>query len=224
MTARERRGKPLRRAIVRGLATPLLDLLMATLRFDVLRDPEYEALRRRSRPVVFVLWHGRLLPLSYLHRGEGVMALISRSRDGDDVTALMRHWGFVAARGSSSHGGSEALRDVVRAARSGHSLAITPDGPRGPRERMKLGALTAAQLSGLPVVPVAAGARRAWWIEGWDRFLVPRPFARVRVAYGAPRMISAEADRPSLSRIAAQLEADLATLMQVVDGDDGAGR
>jgi lysophospholipid acyltransferase (LPLAT)-like uncharacterized protein len=206
-----------RRGAIPSLARWAVEGLLATARFQVVRAPA-EVIAPARQPVIFVLWHGRLLPLAYLHRGQGIATLISRSADGEYIARVMERWGYVTARGSSSRGGGPALRELVRAARAGHSVAITPDGPRGPRERLKPGALMAARLSGLPLVPAAAGADRAWWPGAWDRFLVPKPFAHIRVAYGDAIPVPRDADQPSLERIAGELQSSLDTIMRAVDG------
>ncbi|MBX6364901.1 MAG: lysophospholipid acyltransferase family protein [Gemmatimonadetes bacterium] len=197
----------------------LLDGLFATVRYEVRGFERHRSWLDGGGAVVYVMWHGRLLPLAHNRRDEGHVCLVSRSRDGEYLTRLLTRWGFGAVRGSSSRGGSAALREMVRLARRGRSLCVTPDGPRGPRERLKPGALLAAQVAGLPVVPCASGTRRAWWIEGWDRFLVPKPFARIRIAYGEPVMIPRSAGREELASIAADVERELGRLMAWVDGE-----
>jgi lysophospholipid acyltransferase (LPLAT)-like uncharacterized protein len=94
---------------------------------------------------------------------------------------------------------------MVRAARGGSDLAVTPDGPRGPRGVFKPGALLVAQLTGYPVVPIALAASPAWTLSSWDRFLVPKPFARVHVEYLPPRRIAREASRAELEEEAREI-------------------
>ncbi|MGH7480640.1 MAG: lysophospholipid acyltransferase family protein [Longimicrobiales bacterium] len=203
-------------ALLARLGRLALDGLLASARFQI-RGQAATA----GGGVIFTLWHGRLLPLTYLHRGQGIATLISRSGDGEYIARIVEGWGYVTARGSSSRGGSTALRELVRAAREGRSLAFTPDGPRGPRERIKPGVLTAAQLTGLPLVPMSGGTDRAWWFESWDRFLVPKPFARIRVAYGQPIRVPRDADAAALDRIGGEVQAELCRLTRLVD-DAGA--
>lgn len=195
----------------------LLDGIMATARFEIHNDAAWRTHAAAGRPVLFTLWHGRLLPLGYLHRGQGVVGIVSRSADGEYLTRVLQHWGFLAVRGSSSHGGGRALRELVRLVRAGRSVAITPDGPRGPRERLKPGVLQLAQLTGAPIVTVAAGADRAWWFVRWDRFLVPKPFARLRVAYGDAVFIPRGAGAAAIADATARIESSLRELMQHVD-------
>ncbi|HEX7050079.1 MAG TPA: lysophospholipid acyltransferase family protein [Longimicrobiales bacterium] len=213
----------LRLALASHSGRLVLDALFATARFEV-QGAEYQRRRREAgAPVIYVLWHGRLLPPAYLHRGQGVVTLISRSRDGEVLARLVQRWGYLTVRGSSTRGGGTALRELVRHARAGRSLCITPDGPRGPRQKLKPGVLQAARMTGLPIVPVAAGADRAWWFGGWDRFLVPRPFARIRVVYGAPHEVPRDADAGELARRGRALEAELDRLVREADGDGTGG-
>jgi lysophospholipid acyltransferase (LPLAT)-like uncharacterized protein len=196
----------------------VLDALFRTATFDVIGEENYAPVRDRGTPCFMVIWHGRLLPAGYYHRGRGMVGLISRSEDGEYIARVLRRWGYDAVRGSSSRGGMPALREIVRLARSGRTIAITPDGPRGPRQKLKPGVLAAARATGLPMVPVAAGADRAWWFESWDRFLVPKPFARIRVAYGSPFEVPRDAGPEEIEAIGRRLEAELNRLLEVVDG------
>lgn len=200
------------------------DALMATLRFRVEGMERYTAFEARGEPVIFALWHGRLLPLTWFHRGRRIAALVSRSGDGEYIARLVEGWGYDAVRGSSSRGGSEALRELVRRARDGWSIAVTPDGPRGPRQKLHPGVITAAQLTGMPIVPLAAGCPRAWWPGSWDRFCVPKPFSTVRVIYGEPRWVPRDADAEALAGHARALEAQLNAMTEEADRDGGPDR
>jgi lysophospholipid acyltransferase (LPLAT)-like uncharacterized protein len=198
----------------------LLDALFATVRYELLTEETDRPFRDRGEGVIFVLWHGRLLPMAHRHRDQNVITLVSRSADGEYIARTLERWGFGSARGSSSRGGDRALRELVRHVRTGRSVAVTPDGPRGPREQVKPGALLLAQLTGQPLIPTAAGTTRAWWFGKWDRFLVPKPFARIRVAYGTPQHVPRDGGAAALEAAAARLQRSLADLTRVVDGGE----
>lgn len=191
--------------------------LYASLRFEVTGQEHQDATWKAGRPVVFVTWHGRILPLLYLYRGNGIVMLVSQHRDGEYLTRLGSGLGYDAVRGSSTRGGYPAVRELVRRLRRGQSLAITPDGPLGPREKVKPGALQVARISGAPVIPVMAGSRQAWWIEGWDSFLIPKPFSTIRVAIGKPRYVAPDSGVPDLEEQARELELQLQSLKAKVD-------
>lgn len=220
--------EPARRGAARRLASGVggraLDALLATCRWHRDGAEHFQALWERGRPVIFVLWHGRLLPCTYRHRGQGLVTLISRHRDGDLIAGVVEgRWGYRAVRGSSSRGATHALRELLRAVRGGRSVAITPDGPRGPREQMKMGPVLLAQRTGAPLIPVASGADRAWWFGGWDRFLVPKPFARLRIRYGAPIEVPRTADADALEAVRLRTEIALRELREKVDREAKAG-
>jgi lysophospholipid acyltransferase (LPLAT)-like uncharacterized protein len=204
-------------AAVERLGPGLFRILYGTLSYELRGRENQEAAWGTGRPVIFVTWHGRLLPLLHLYRGKGIVMLVSQHRDGEYLTRLARGLGYDAVRGSSTRGGFPALREIVRRLRNGRSVAITPDGPQGPREKFKPGALQAARITGAPVIPVMAGANRAWWIEGWDRFLVPKPFARVPVEVGESIQIARDSSVRDLEEAARDLEERLQTLKASVD-------
>jgi hypothetical protein len=195
----------------------VLDALFATVRFEQHGDRAYERYMNSDQAAVFLVWHGRLLPATWFHRTKGLATLISRSGDGEIIARIAEHWGYRVIRGSSSRGGHAGLRAMVRVLREGQSVAVTPDGPRGPKRKVKQGALEAARQAGVPILPVGAGTKRAWWFEGWDRFLVPRPFARVHLFYGAPIRVPADAGTEDLERLARQLEHSLDALTEEAD-------
>jgi lysophospholipid acyltransferase (LPLAT)-like uncharacterized protein len=155
---------------------------------------------------IYALWHCRMLPCIYSYRDLGVAALVSRSRDGELITGVIEHLGFVAARGSSSRGGQEGFQELVRFAQAGRSLTITPDGPRGPKEVVKPGLVRLASLTGLKVLPVASACRGAWVLRSWDGFRVPRPFARVSIAYGEPVEVPRGLDEAAVEAWRVKLE------------------
>jgi lysophospholipid acyltransferase (LPLAT)-like uncharacterized protein len=213
-----------RYAIGGFLGRLLANALLATVRFRTENRERFDRFADRGEPVLYALWHGRLLPLTYFHRGRGIAAMISRSADGEYIARLVSGWAFHAVRGSTSRGGGEALREVARRIRAGQSVAITPDGPRGPRQRVQPGVVLAAQLTGAPIIPVIAGCSRAWWPGGWDRFCVPKPFSQVVVVYGEPRHVPRELEESDLRRHMEALEREMNELTEQVDGDGGPGR
>ena len=179
--------------------------LMRSCRFTDLGTATFRGLIARGQPVIFALWHGRLLPLTWRFRDHGFVPMISRSGDGEYIARIVEQWGYQPVRGSTSRGGGEALREMVRVARAGGSLVLTPDGPRGPFQQLKPGLLRAAQLTGCPIIPASAAARRASFYGRWDRFLVPHPFTSVIVAFGEPIHVPRVADTAEFERIKDQV-------------------
>lgn len=208
----------LKSAAIRNLGGPMLTGLLRSTRSELIagHDTEREV-THANVTAVYVLWHGRLLPCAFHYRDHGFATLISQNRDGDHISSVVQGWGYHIIRGSSSRGGTGALRQIVRTLRSGISVAMTPDGPRGPARKMKLGPLIAAQLAGVPLVPVAAGATRAMYFGRWDRFLIPAPRTRVTVALGDPSWLDPESGKEELLEEANRLEKELDQLTTLVD-------
>ena len=190
------------RWIVRA-GTFLIRMLGMTWRVRVVNGETVGAVRAAGQRVIFTLWHGELLPLLWAHRGQGIAVVISEHRDGEIIAQIAEKLGYTTVRGSTSRGGGRALIGLVRAIQAGRDGAVTPDGPRGPAHVFAPGAAIAAQRTGAPLAMVRATASRAWRLKSWDRFLVPKPFATVRVIYGpvvpmnngSPREAAEEAPR-----------------------------
>lgn len=161
-----------------------LRMLSATWRFEVDRVSE-RIIRDVSSPVVIFFWHNRLIisPEIYrrYRRGRRVCGLVSASRDGAWLAAFLRLVEIDAARGSSSRRSLSATRELLRAIERGADVAITPDGPRGPCYAFHPGAVMVALKAAVPVVYGSARFDRAWRLESWDGFYIPKPFARIRL-------------------------------------------
>ncbi len=171
----------------------VLRLYRLTLRMEI---DEENILRhvRQGEHVIVVFWHGRLLMLPFCYRGRGVRVLISSSRDGELIARVVRRFGLEAVRGSSTRGGSEAMDIMRRALAEGLDVGITPDGPKGPRYRVKPGVVELARESGVPVICVTAASHRGKRLGSWDRFLVPTPFDKVYVRWSESIRIAPDED------------------------------
>jgi lysophospholipid acyltransferase (LPLAT)-like uncharacterized protein len=181
--------------VVVALGTLLLRILASTWRFRIANDAGFKALRAQRQPFVFAFWHGQLLPLLWRHRSEGVRIVISSHRDGEIVARIAERLGHQTIRGSSSRGAARALLGIVRELEAGIEVAVTPDGPRGPARKFASGALVAAQRVGAPIIGIGISASRAWYLKSWDRFMIPKPFSRVSVAYTVPTLVNAASSR-----------------------------
>jgi lysophospholipid acyltransferase (LPLAT)-like uncharacterized protein len=171
---------------VRPVIAPLVRTLAHSWRISLAHEERWRALHEARRPVVFLLWHEVLLPLLWQHRHQGVAIVVSEARDGQYLSDLAASLGYRAVRGSSTRGGARALLGAVRELKAGRSIAFTPDGPRGPRRELKPGVVAAAQRGQGVIMPIHAQADRAWRLHSWDRFMIPKPLARVWITYGRP--------------------------------------
>lgn len=180
--------------------TPILRALASTWRYRVRNRAAIEELRAGEKAFIFSLWHGHLLPLLWFHRGQGIRILVSEHRDGEIIATVAESLGYGSIRGSTTRGGERALLSLIRVLEEGTEVAVTPDGPRGPAWRYQPGALVAAARARVPILPIAAHADRAWRLRSWDRFVVPKPFATVTVAYGNPVTVAAENPRAAATQ------------------------
>lgn len=189
-------------ALASHLGGAVVRLLGSTWRMSTRNAEALDAVRAAGAPMVIVLWHGELLPILWQHRDQGISVLISTHADGEIIARICKSLGCRTVRGSSSRGGARALLELVRELETGHEVAVTPDGPRGPRREFAPGAVVAAMRAGVPVIAFGATVDRAWRLRSWDRFVIPKPFARVTVAYSAGERVmatsprEAEADAP----------------------------
>jgi lysophospholipid acyltransferase (LPLAT)-like uncharacterized protein len=165
---------------------PLVAALGWTLRWKIEGAERYDRLLTCGRPPILALWHGRILPATLYWRDRGIVAMTSENFDGEWVARLMSRFGFRAARGSTSHGGSRALVQLRRELSHGHAAAFTVDGPRGPARVAQRGAVWLAGATGFPLLPFHIEADRYWTARSWDRALIPRPFSTIAVAIGEP--------------------------------------
>jgi len=181
------------------LGAMLVRVLGRTWRITVSHDDDVRRLRAAGTPIVFMLWHGELLPLLYQHRNEQVAVLISEHADGEIIARIATRLGYQTVRGSTSRGAARALLGLARVVRAGHDLAITPDGPRGPAKSFAPGAIIVAHRTGAPLIAAAVSVSRAWRLKSWDQFLIPKPFARLHFAYSAPATVAAEQSRDAVA-------------------------
>lgn len=164
-------------------------LVMLTNRKEFHIHEEAKAYMRGEKNAIFAFWHGRMMLLPAINPPRKMHVLISEHRDGRLISQVIHHFGQDTVVGSSSKGGSEAVRNIVRILKKGDNISITPDGPRGPNQTAEAGIVTIARLSGKPVLPVTFSASRNKRLKSWDRFMVAKPFGRIVFCIGAPIMI-----------------------------------
>ena len=167
----------------------IIRMLGVTWRVRMIDVRAVDALRHDGHPVALLLWHGQLLPLLYVMRFQSIACLISTHRDGELIAQVARRLGCKLIRGSSSRGADRALLGLVRTLRDGFTVAVTPDGPRGPYRSFAPGALVAAHRASAPVVAFGVHASRAWVLKSWDQFMIPKPFARLTIVFDTPMRV-----------------------------------
>ncbi len=183
------------RAVLCWLGAQYIRLVHVTGRWWVEGDAAAQDHWRDGRPFILCFWHGRLLMMPHCWpRRRVIHMLISQHRDGQIIARTVGHFGIKTVSGSSSKGGAQALRAMVRALRAGECVGITPDGPRGPRMRASDGIVNLARLAGVPIIPATFGAASGRVLGTWDRFLVAWPFGRGVIVWGKPIEVPRDAD------------------------------
>jgi hypothetical protein len=169
-----------------------------------------------SRRYLYCVWHDQIMMTVFCGRPKAMAGLVSGHRDGSYLAEAMRLLGIAAIRGSSKRGGSRAMGELLHRVRNFH-VAITPDGPRGPRRKIKTGIVFLASHSGRVIIPTAHLCRRAWHIRGnWTDMMFPRPFTKIYACGGRRFPVPAGLDRHELERYAERLEAEMQRLEAIL--------
>jgi hypothetical protein len=206
-----------RARILVELGYQLIQLLVRTLHFEIEdRGGIIEA--GRNQPFIFPVWHNRLLLLPAIFRRflspRYAAALISASRDGDLLAAFVERYGYGTVRGSTSRRGASALLGLADVFAAGTHIVITPDGPRGPVYQLGRGVIFLAQKCNAEVVPASVEFSSCWRLRSWDRFMVPRPFSKVRVIFGSRSRIADTATPEEFEAERLRLQSELMDLVE----------
>jgi len=204
--------------IVPPLGAGLIRLIHRTMRIETEGRPPWEEIDREREGVIFTFWHNRLFLMPYAARGRKAAVLISQHRDGELISRTMSFFGISSVRGSSTRGGGMALRRMPRLLREGSDVAITPDGPRGPRYRVQPGALYLARISGRPIYPVTFASDRFFSFNSWDAFQVPKLCSQGVFVWGPPLTVARGDDLEERQR---ELEKRLMEITRRADGRFG---
>src|SRR5271156_1817552 len=180
-------------------------LIGPTLRLSVSREEDAEK-TLDERPLITSFWHACIIPSTYIFRDFGIRVMSSNSYDGEYMGRIIRKFGFVAVKGSSSRNAVRALLGLRRALQEGWTVAFSIDGPRGPRHKVKPGPVALARSSGVPLTMYHMAVDRAWVLNTWDRLIIPKPFSRVLMRFGTLIPVPNEARDEDLERYEQQLQ------------------
>ena len=197
--------------VLRGL----IKLLTSTYRLEhIIGEENIEPFLGGQAVCAPAYWHqhhivGSMLIRRWLARGFKPCFLVSGSVDGDVPERIARAWGAEVIRGSANQSGALALRDQQRMMKSGYSIVTTADGPRGPQHEFKSGTVLMA-----PILPIGCAADRAWYLEKrWDRFMIPKPFARIAVVVGEPVPVPRDIALDALEPVRLNVQQTVMSLM-----------
>jgi lysophospholipid acyltransferase (LPLAT)-like uncharacterized protein len=185
---------------------PVVEALTSTLRWKVEGAAHLDAVAHSGRQPIMAFWHGRILPATYFFRRRGIVVITSENFDGEWIAGIIERFGYGTARGSTSRGAKKALLQLRRDMAQGKPAAFTLDGPRGPAKVAQPGAVWLAKTTGNPIVPFHIEADRYWTLHSWDRTQIPKPFATMAIAIGAPFDVPPDADDEGLELARATLD------------------
>ncbi|MBN1999352.1 lysophospholipid acyltransferase family protein [candidate division KSB1 bacterium] len=173
---------------------------------------------KRKKPFIVVLWHGKMLLPMYIHRSQNISVMVSEHRDGEMIARSVHRIGYTTVRGSSTRGGSKAVRQMVRQLKNGDTCVILPDGPKGPRHKVKMGVVMIAQLAGADIIPLTFSAAKPISLKSWDRFTFWWPFSKLCMVYGKPIRIPRRMEEGQMEEYRRLIENSLNNLQKEADG------
>lgn len=177
----------------------LINLIGRTVRFQIEGGQHWEAITGKGQLPIYTFWHNKIFIGTYFFRQRGIVVMTSQSFDGEYIARFIQRFGYGAARGSSTRGGTGAFIEMARCVRQGCPAGFSIDGPKGPRYVAKMGAVLLAKKTGQPVLPFTLTCRKFWQAHrSWDKFQVPKPFTRVLVSIAEPIYVPANANDDAL--------------------------
>ncbi|MDX9923142.1 MAG: lysophospholipid acyltransferase family protein [Ignavibacteriaceae bacterium] len=186
-----------------------INVLLLTIRIKIENSEIPENLINKNQNFTAVFWHGKMLIGWYLFRKFNSAALISPSKDGEILTNLLVNWNYVVVRGSSNDSGKDALKKMLDLADRKMNLIITPDGPKGPAEKMKAGAVVICKKKKLPLLLTGIRMEKKKILKSWDKFEVPIPFSSVTVTYSSPIWIEESLSYDETNEVILKAESQL---------------
>jgi lysophospholipid acyltransferase (LPLAT)-like uncharacterized protein len=196
-------------SVISSIAAAVVWIIGRTLRMTITFEEGSMPGLNAISPGIYPFWHRCVLPATWLFRKEGIGVLTSLSRDGEYIARVIRRFGFVPVRGSSSRGGQRGLLQMESMVRAGGAVAFTIDGPRGPRYVAKKGPVMLARLTGIPITAFYVAVEKRWVLKTWDAMVIPKPFSRVYVRVAKYIQVAPDADGAVIDRHHAEMQAAL---------------
>jgi lysophospholipid acyltransferase (LPLAT)-like uncharacterized protein len=165
-------------SIIPPIGSLIIKFIGKTTRWELINYERIEENKRSDKPVIFAFWHGRLLMIPYICFGKNPTVLISQHRDGELISRIAKHFDVNAVRGSTTRGGKEGFKKIVRTLQSGSDVVIAPDGPKGPPYIVQPGIIRLASYTGCQILPIAYSISIYKKLKSWDEFMLPAPFGK----------------------------------------------
>ena len=189
------------------MGSVVVRVLFGTISIKEIPAGYSQNLERQGKHAIYAFWHAHMLLPAYVGRQRNVKVMISQHRDGEYIAQVVQRLGYGVARGSTTRGGAKALLRMIKQIKEESvSLAITPDGPKGPRFVVQSGVILLAQKTQYPIIPVMVSHSKCWEMPGWDKFCIPKPFSKAALIYGNPIMIPSKLKKSEVEEYRVSLE------------------
>ncbi len=187
------------------------------IRMHIHHHPKYSELQNNKKPVIFVFWHGQLFCLIHYMSSPDTYIMASRSNDGRLLASILKKFRFGIVLGSSNKQPVRALVNAIRIMQQGKSMAFAADGPKGPYQQLKPGAIFCAKKIKAPVIPLAVGIKKGWKFRSWDQFILPKYFTRCTLLSGEPIYLDEDLSEKAIKRDINLIETKLNELVREAD-------
>ena len=207
--------------VIPNLGYFVIMAVFSSIKMRWLQDKIFFERIKAGKPMIFAFWHNRLIYMPYAYTQVGkttnLVTLISKSKDGRIAGNICRRFGMKVAHGSTSRGGSEALREIIRLVRDEKmDCGITPDGPRGPKYKLQPGVVTLAQVTGAPIIPIFYDVKTKLRLKTWDGFIIPLPFTYGYMSFSEPIYVPSDISEQQHKEFQSKVETAMITLSQDV--------
>jgi lysophospholipid acyltransferase (LPLAT)-like uncharacterized protein len=203
--------------ILTFLACKFLNFTCKTIKWKILGEENFRKFKEENKSVIFATWHGRMLIPIYCLKGEEIYGIVSPSRDGEYFSQLFSRFGYKTIRGSTKRKSISAVLSGVKILKEGKFLAITPDGPRGPKEKVQIGVIYFSSKTNTPIIPIGASCKHKKFLNTWDNSLIPLPGGIGILIFGNPLYVPSKIDISQMQKYAEFLERELKNLNQLAD-------
>jgi len=193
-------------SIIPPLGYLLINIIGKTIKWEKLNYDSMINFKNSQQPIIFAFWHGRLLMMPYLNVGKNPHVMISQHRDGELISRIIKYFSISSFRGSTTRGGKEGFKKLVKHLKSGFDAVIAPDGPQGPPYKAQHGIIRLASITRCSILPITYSTSRFFKMKSWDEFMVPKPFSKGIFIVGDTIEIPANATKDILEEKRVELE------------------
>lgn len=213
--------KKLKKKLIQFLGTKLgwifILLLGKSTKITYFNREVWDSLVVSGKAFIGLIWHGRILLPIYAHRNLNVVAMVSQHGDGEMIAQIIHKLGYRTVRGSSTRGGIKAFHAMLAELKKAAICTVMPDGPKGPRQKLKSGVIYMAQRSGAPLLPLTFSSDKHIIVKSWDRFMIFKPFSRSIIMYGKPITVPSDLTTEQVEKFRTDLEQNMIQLEKHAD-------